>query len=79
MDLQTVFYTVAIIAMIIFIVLSISVIYLVFLIKKMVIETREQVVSKIVEYTKPVDVFKGLSSSIIGNLLLKLRNNFVSR
>jgi hypothetical protein len=42
----------------------------------MVIETREQVVSKIVEYTKPVDVFKGLSSSIIGNLILKLRDNF---
>jgi hypothetical protein len=76
MDLQTVFYTVAIIAMILLILLAISVIYLVFLIKKIVIETREQVVSKIVEYTKPVDVLKGLSSSIIGNILLKLRDNF---
>ena len=76
MDLQSVFYIVGIVAMILFIILTLLTIFLVFFIKKVISDTQKKVVGKIMEYTKPVDVFKGLAGSIVGNIFLKVKDNF---
>lgn len=75
MDLQNIFYIVGIVAMVLFIVLIAISIYLVLLVRKVIISTERKILRKIVEYTKPADVLKGLASSVAGNLLLKLRDN----
>ncbi len=61
--------------MVLFIVLIAISIYLVLLVRKVIISTERKILRKIVEYTKPADVLKGLASSVAGNLLLKLRDN----
>ncbi len=76
MDFQTLFYALGSLAMVLFIIVLFAVLYMVFFIKRQVEHTKRAVIGKIVEYTKPVDVLKGISESVIGNILLKLRNNF---
>lgn len=79
MSLQTVFYIVSIIAMVFFIILTFLAIYTLFFIKKVISDTQKTVVNKIVEYTKPMDVLKGLSKSVIGNIFLKIQDHFNSQ
>ncbi len=76
MDLQSIFYIVSITAIILSIILMLVIIYFVISVKKMIANTQQQVMSKIIEYTKPVDVLKGLSTAIAGNLLLKTKERF---
>lgn len=76
MDLQTVFYTVGTVAMVVFIILALSVVYFLFFVKKVIEETRMSVMNKLIEYTRPADVLKGLTSNIVNNIFLKLRENF---
>jgi len=73
MDLQTIFYIVAIVAFVLLIVLMIIAIYFVLYLKRTIDRAQKQVMSKIIEYTKPVDVVKGLGSAIAGNLILKTK------
>ena len=78
MDLQTVFYVVAIIAFVLFIILLLIVIYFIFFLKSLIGKTHHQVMEKIIEYTKPVDVMKGISSAVASNFVLKLKDIFSS-
>jgi signal transduction histidine kinase len=73
MDLQTTFYIVAIIAFVLLIVLMVVAIYFVISLKRTIDHAQKQVMNKIIEYTKPVDVVKGLGSAIAGNLILKTK------
>ena len=76
MSLQDTFYIFGIIAMILFIVATGFAIFLMIYIRKKIFEAERAVVNKIVEYTKPVDVVKGLSASILGNIFLRLQDRF---
>lgn len=76
MDLQTIFYIVAIVAFLLFIVFLIVAIYFIFFLKKIVNNTQKAVIGKIIEYTKPIDALKSLSSAVIANLIFKLKDNF---
>ncbi len=73
MDLQTIFYAVAIVAFVLLIVLMIIAIYFVLFLKRTVDRAQKQVMNKIIEYTKPADVVKGLGSAIASNLILKTK------
>jgi len=76
MDLQSAFYIVAIVAMGLFIVFIISALAVILYLRKQIWLLQKSVVSRIIDYTRPVDIFKGFTSSIIGNLFLKIRDNF---
>jgi hypothetical protein len=76
MDLQSAFYIVAITAFVLMIVFLLVAIYLMLTVRKMVLDTQKTVVSKILEYTKPVDVVRGIASNVAGNMLVRLKNVF---
>jgi hypothetical protein len=78
MDLQSAFYIVAIIAFVLMIVFLLIAIYFVLTVRKMVLDTQRTVISKILEYTKPVDVVRSVASDVAGNVLLKIKNVFAS-
>ena len=65
--------------MIVFIILTVVSIYLVLTLRRVVVDTQRTVVGKIVEYTKPVEVLKGLAGSVAGNMLIKLKESFSNR
>ena len=76
MDLQAAFYIVAIVAFILFIVFLLVAIYFIFFLKRLVTNTHKQVVGKIIEYTKPLDLIKELGNAVAGNLLMRFKDNF---
>jgi len=75
MSLQDLFYIVAIVALVIFIILTLVSIYFVLFIRKVISETQKAFVGRVLDYTKPVELFKGMASSVIGNIFLKIRDN----
>lgn len=75
MDLQNIFYVVGIVAMVLFIVFTLVAIYMVFFVKSVITRTERKVIGKIVEFTKPVEVLKGLSGAVVGNVFLKIKQN----
>ena len=58
-----------------FIVLLAMAIYFVWFVQKVVRRTEKKIIGKIIEYTKPVDVLKGLGTAVAGNLFLKFKEN----
>lgn len=76
MDLQNIFYIVGITAMGLFIIFTLVGIYFLFFVKSVITRTEKKVIGKIMEYTKPVDVFKGMAGSVAGNVFLQLKQKF---
>ena len=76
MSLQDIFYIVGIIAMVLFIVATGTALFLMLYIRRKISDAERAVVSKIVAYTKPVDVMKGLTTNILGNIFLRLQDRF---
>jgi CheY-specific phosphatase CheX len=73
MDLQNIFYIIGIIAMVVFIALTLVAIYFIFFVKTVITRTEKKVIGKIMEYTKPVDVLSGMAGSVAGNIILQLK------
>ena len=79
MDLQTVFYIVAIIAFVLFIIFLLVAIYFVFFLKRLVTTTHKQVVGKIIEISKPLDLIKEFGNALAGNILMRFKDNLRTR
>ncbi|HVT01252.1 MAG TPA: hypothetical protein VHE53_03410 [Patescibacteria group bacterium] len=79
MDLQTAFYIIGIIAMVLFIAVMVGALLFMFYVRRLIGKTQKAVVGKIVEYTRPVDVITGIGSAVLDNVLLKLKSNLGMR
>jgi len=73
MDLQSIFYVVGTIAMAMVIILMAVIIYLAFMIKRVIINTERKFVNRIIEYTRPIDVAKEMFSNILANFFFRSR------
>lgn len=75
MDLQAAFYVIAIITMFLLIVFLLFSFWTLFSIRRELVKLQAEVISRIISYTRPVDVFRGVTTSVISNFLLRLRDN----
>lgn len=75
MLLQSIFYVIAIIAFLLLIVLLLVSISFIIFLKNIVNNAQNAVIKKVVEYTKPVDVLKELTLSVLGNFFMKSKDN----